>query len=178
MNPDEAPSPSPLLVTVEIDDDARQWFDALRRAHFPGERLVVGAHLTLFHALPGRQRDRITADLAAVTGRAPSRMRVVGVRRLRRGVAYELDAPEVARVRQRLARDWGELLGEQDRRPFHPHVTVQNKVAPEVARALHARLQAQFVPFEVTAEGLALWRYRGGPWELERRYPFATSPPG
>ena len=99
-------------------------------------------------------------------------MQATGVRFLGRGVAYELAAPEVAAVREELTRNWEAHLGRQDRQPFRPHVTVQNKVAPEAARALHAELCARFVPFEVEAQGLALWRYRGGPWELERRYPF------
>ena len=42
---------------------------------------------------------------------------------------------------------------------------MQNKVAPEVARALLASLQADFAAYDVQADGLALWRYLGGPWE-------------
>jgi hypothetical protein len=44
-------------------------------------------------------------------------------------------------------------------------VTVQNKVTPDSARRLLADLQSDFVPYEVQAEGLGLWRYLGGPWE-------------
>ena len=170
MHPDEAP----LLVTVEMDDAAQREFDALRRAHFPPERLVVGAHLTLFHALPGALLDEVAADLAEEARRAPSTMRVTGLRFLGRGVAYELAAAEVERVRERLARRWEAFLTRQDRQPFRPHVTVQNKVAPDTARALHAQLQGRFVPFDVVAEGLALWRYRGGPWEPVGRHPFGA----
>lgn len=49
---------------------------------------------------------------------------------------------------------------------------MQNKVAPEVARALHARLAAEFVPHGVQVPGLGLWRYLGGPWEPVARFPF------
>ena len=28
-----------------------------------------------------------------------------------------------------------------------------------------ATLQADFAPYDVQADGLALWRYLGGPWE-------------
>lgn len=141
-------------------------------AGLAGGVAAFGAHLTVFHAVPGSERERVAADLAAATARAPSTMRVTGVRFLGRGVAYELAAPEVARVRDELARAWWERLTPQDRQPFRPHVTVQNKAAPEVARALHSRLRARFAPFEVVAEGLVLWRYRGGPWEPVERYPF------
>jgi hypothetical protein len=51
-------------------------------------------------------------------------------------------------------------------------VTVQNKVAPDIARALHARLSAEFVAYDVRAIGLAVWRYRGGPWEPVSRHLF------
>jgi hypothetical protein len=51
-------------------------------------------------------------------------------------------------------------------------VTVQNKVPPRDANALLRQLQATFQPFEVRAEGLLLWRYRGGPWEPVRRFVF------
>lgn len=53
-----------------------------------------------------------------------------------------------------------------------PHVTVQNKVAPQAARALLAELQAGFSPFTMRAEGLNLWRYLGGPWRHERLFRF------
>ena len=53
-------------------------------------------------------------------------------------------------------------------------MTVQNKVPPDRARALLAELQAGFAPYDVTATGLALWRYLGGPWEHVETAPFAA----
>ena len=55
-----APDPSvtpqvrgvPLLITAELPRDVFAWVDALRRAHYPPERNRLGAHVTLFHALP------------------------------------------------------------------------------------------------------------------------------
>lgn len=49
---------------------------------------------------------------------------------------------------------------------------MQNKVAPEAARALQARL-AGLPAREGQAVGLDLWRYRGGPWEAAAQVPFA-----
>ena len=49
---------------------------------------------------------------------------------------------------------------------------MQNKVAPERARALLAALQAEFAPFAFEAQGLRLWRYLGGPWEAVSDPPF------
>ena len=58
---------------------------------------------------------------------------------------------------------------------WRPHVTVQNKVTPELARALQKELQATFAPFEVEGVGLSLWRYLGGPWEQLAVYSFRGS---
>lgn len=89
-----------------------------------------------------------------------------------RGVGYRLDSPNLPVVRKRLAGVWWPWLGAQDRRGFRPHVTVQNKVPPEEARALHRGLEGSFAPIEVSAEGLLLWRYLGGPWEPVGAYEF------
>jgi hypothetical protein len=47
------------VVTLLLDDGAQRRFDRLREAYFPPERNHVAAHVTLFHALPGGQRDRV-----------------------------------------------------------------------------------------------------------------------
>jgi hypothetical protein len=57
----------PLVLTLGLDAIATARFEALRRAHFPPDRLVVGAHLTLFHALPG-QHEPDVAERVRATG--------------------------------------------------------------------------------------------------------------
>ena len=71
-----------------------------------------------------------------------------------------------------LARRWLPWLTGQDRQRWRPHVTVQNKVEPEVARRLHADLSAAFTPYDAVAGGWRLFRYRGGPWEHVLDVPF------
>jgi 2'-5' RNA ligase len=157
--------PEPLIVTLLLDDAAQQRFDRLREQHFPAERNHLAAHVTLFHALPGEHLDAVRADLAAAAERPAFDVAVTGVRFLGRGVAFSLDAPEVAALRAGLVTAWQPWLTPQDRQKHAPHVTVQNKVQPAVARALHERLLAEFRPETVRARGLGLWRYLGGPWE-------------
>jgi len=53
------------------------------------------------------------------------------------------------------------LLGQAG---IQGHITIQNKMTPEMAGVLLARLSADFVPFEVQALGLDLWHYLGGHW--------------
>jgi hypothetical protein len=171
-----APDQDPLILTLMLDAGTQDWLDALRRAHFPPERNLVPAHVTLFHALPGDEWDAVLAALAAeCRGAAPSAVRIGPPRFLGRGVALEVAAPEVAAVRARLAARWRDRLTPQDRQGWRPHATVQNKVAPERARALHAELGAALPVRQGRAEGLLLWRYRGGPWEPAARLGFTAA---
>lgn len=168
----------PLVLTLRLDEAAQERFDALRRAHFPPERNHLQAHVTLFHALPGAREDEVRADLAGCAQRPAYDLDVVRVRSLGRGVAYDLRSTVLAEQRAELARRWAPWLTPQDARPHAAHVTVQNKVTPEQARALLRALQASFVPGTVRATGLALWRYLGGPWEPLGTYRFSPAATG
>nr|WP_208382922.1 2'-5' RNA ligase family protein [Modestobacter marinus] len=162
-----------MIVTLLLDDAAQQRFDRLRAAHFPAERNHLQAHVTLFHALPGEHRAAVGRELAAVAARPAFEVAVSGVRFLGRGVALDLTSPQLLALRAGLADAFDPWLTRQDRQWSRPHVTVQNKVAPDVARALHAELTASFRPETVTARGLGLWRYLGGPWAAEAEHPFS-----
>jgi len=169
----------PLILTLRMDGRSQERFDSLRELHFPPERNYLRAHLTLFHKLPGEQEADIFTDLWEVCRhREPITMTATNLLSLGRGVAYELSSPELVGFRRELAGRWEPWLGAQDRQGFKPHVTVQNKVPPEEARALHERLRATFSPFEVQGVGLSLWRYLGGPWEPVRTYRFGERPEG
>ena len=164
----------PLILTLLLDPVATDRFDALRRAHFPPERNVLSAHVTLFHALPGEREGQIRADLGEAAHRAPFPVQVWRLRSLGRGVAYDLRSDELTRLRKALAAGWADDLTPQDRAWHAPHVTVQNKTTPARARALLAELAEDFAPYDVQAEGLALWRYLGGPWEALGRWDFRS----
>ncbi len=162
-----------------LDADAQAWFDARRRTYFPSDRLVVGAHVTMFHALPGAREMEVAACLAALSAAAaPFDVQVAGLRSLGRGVAYRLSSPEAAKLRARVADAFAGDLSPQDQAAWSPHITVQNKVSPERARHTLAMLSAEPRPGRVAATGLALWRYRGGPWEAASCWRFAEQPPG
>jgi 2'-5' RNA ligase len=158
-------SSRPLIVTLLLDDEAQERFDRLRAEHFPPERNHLRAHVTLFHALPGEHLDAVRADLVTAADREAFDVAVTGLRFLGRGVAFTLESAELGALRAELAAAWQPWLTPQDRQRHAPHVTVQNKVEPAVARELHDRLLAGFVPYRVRARGLGLWRYLGGPWE-------------
>jgi 2'-5' RNA ligase len=162
-----------------MDERSQEHFDRLRERHFPPERNYLRAHLTLFHQLPGDREAEISAELREFCqDREPFTLAATGLRFLGRGVAYELSSPELLALRRELARSWEPWLSAQDRQGFKPHITVQNKVSPERARALQEELQASFTPFEIRGVGLSLWRYVGGPWEPEDTHLFGSVPEG
>lgn len=167
---------APLILTLQLDDASFTRLDALRRAHFPPERNHLAAHLTLFHALPGTMLEEISANLATLAaGTPPMALQFDGLRGLGGGVAFSVESPALVRLRGLLASAWHAVLGGQDKQGFRPHVTVQNKVPTPAAHALMAELQASFSPWEGQGEGLALWHYRGGPWEPAGTFRFSGS---
>ena len=164
-------SAAPLILTLKLDAQSFARLDGLRRAHFPAALNHIPAHLTLFHHLPGDRLDEVMAELSNDVP-PPLTLRAAGLRKLGRGVAFEIAGPELKSWRGRLAQAFEPWLTVQDRQGFRPHVTVQNKVEPLEARALHDALGASFQPFEITGEGALLWRYLGGPWRLEAEVAF------
>ena len=167
-----APDDRPLLVTLRLDDATQARFDRERSALFPPGRTAVGAHVTLFHALPASLRPDVEAQLERERTRATFRVAVTEPFPLGRGVAYGLHSPALAALHRRLQDRWRQELTPQDRQRLTPHVTVQNKVTPERARETLAGLRAAYAPLEATALGLELWRYDGGPWTPLARYDF------
>ncbi len=150
------------------------WFDGLRRQYFPPERNQLDAHLTLFHHLPPSSVDELKHRLVEETrGVQAPRARAAGLISLGRGVAFRIDAPELGAIRARLAEAFAGLLTPQDAGGWRPHVTIQNKVQPNVAKLLLAELQRGFTPRPVEIAGMTTWWYRGGPWEPLSRHMFA-----
>jgi 2'-5' RNA ligase len=167
-------SADPLILTLGLDPATQARFDRERRTHFPPERNHLAAHLTLFHHHPGEAIGDITAHLAEACRAQPAfDLAVEDVWMMGRGVAYRLRAPALQALHAGLAATWQDWLTPQDRQKLHPHVTIQNKVTAETARALHVSLRASFAPFTAQATGLLLWHYRGGPWEPAGAFPFA-----
>ncbi len=158
-------SPAPLILTLDLGTEFAR-FDALRRRHFPAAINRIPAHATLFHHLPGSEEAAVRETLAAlVRPEAPPEIEVSEVRFLGRGVAFGLRSVALTALRAKLAQAFEPWLTAQDRQGWRPHVTVQNKVAPEQARALHATLARDFESISFAAPALNLWHYRGGPWE-------------
>lgn len=162
----------PLILTLALNAEAETFFDTLRRKHFPPARNFLTAHVTLFHHLPPAEPQVIqdVSTICAQQGRFF--LRVVDVTSLGRGVAYKLESAQLQQLHKQWQQKWQPWLTPQDRQLLRPHVTVQNKVAPQTARDLLHELKTSFSPFDVQGLGMRLWRYLNGPWELVRFFPF------
>jgi hypothetical protein len=165
------PHMSPLILTLSLDAEAEAFFDRLRQQHFPPERNFLKAHLTLFHHLPPQESSVVDA-IETASRQSPFPLAVTSVVMIGRGVAYKLESTTLQHLHRGLQQQWMSELLPQDKQGLWPHVTVQNKVTPQAARALHQQLQSTFTPFEVQATGLRVWRYLGGPWEPVNTYWF------
>lgn len=163
---------APLIMTAVFDVQSFTLLDGLRRRYFPPALNRVPAHATLFHHLPGTDLravlERMRDDCAAT---APLPFSMTEARFLGRGVALAIDCPGLVTLRGRLASAWRDDLTAQDRQGYRPHATVQNKVSAEEARATLVQVEAS-LPILGRIEGLALWHYRGGPWEEAGRFVF------
>jgi len=156
----------PLILTARPDAPNLARFEALRRAHYPAALNRVPAHISLFHQLPGSEVDAVVARLKLLARNHPApEVEVSGLRSLGRGVAYTLRSAGLSALHADMLDAWEPLLIPQDRHRFAGHVTVQNKVTPEVARATLAALTEGFAPWRFDVVGIDVWRYLDGPWE-------------
>lgn len=167
----------PLIVTALMGDADFAWLDGMRRAHFPPERNVLRAHLTLFHHLPQSVEHELATHIKQVTLAPAPKATLSGVMHMGRGVAFRVHSEGLDAIREDIADRFQALLIPQDKAGWRPHVTVQNKVDPKVSRALHAELESGFVPRPLEIAGLAIWHYLGGPWRLSGAWRFGSGHP-
>ncbi len=165
---------APIIVTAVLGEPDFTTLDALRRAHFPPERNVLRAHLTLFHHLPPSCEAELKQLLRDEARGNEPQARLSGLINLGGGVAFRVDSPDLEDIRARIAERFAPMLMPQDRNPWRAHVTVQNKVKPAEAKALLDELAADFKSRQLKLTGLAAWWYRGGPWEAIAAYAFGT----
>jgi hypothetical protein len=119
----------------------------------------------MFHALPPSAEVELRSRLKQTAAAPPPVARIEGVMDLGGGVAFRVTSPDLDRIRGEIANDLHGLLSAQDSGGWRPHITLQNKVAPKISRALIHSLERDFRPRALAIHGLGLHRYLGGPWE-------------
>ncbi|WAT18618.1 2'-5' RNA ligase family protein [Aurantiacibacter sp. MUD11] len=163
----------PLIVTAELPEDLYSWANQLRTEHFPPERNFLKAHVTLFHALPPSAEGEVRDCLAAMARHyAPVPARLVGIMKLGKGTALKLESEGMIALWRELADRFHGMLTPQDEHQPRLHITIQNKVTIEEAKALQAELTPRIQPRDFAFAGLGLHAYLGGPWERLGKFPF------
>ena len=161
----------PLILTLWMDAFAQNYFDRLRQQFYPPDLNYLKAHLTLFHALTDTS-DVVDELATMVKTQSVFRIEAEAVVSLGKGTAIKVASTTLDSLHRKLQSHWFEILTVQDKQKLWPHITIQNKVTLEEARALKTRLMATFERFQFCAVGLKLWRYRGGPWEPVTEFQF------
>ncbi|WP_026464374.1 2'-5' RNA ligase family protein [Adhaeribacter aquaticus] len=164
---------APLILTLQLNPAAFAFFNQLRKKHFPEKINYLDAHLTLFHHLPNVPAVKELLEEVAARQKVIS-LEVTSVIKLGRGVAYKLESPVLKNLHAYLQKQWQPYLTPQDKQGLRPHVTVQNKVEPEIANKLYEELTAAFEPIRAEGVGFGLWEYRGGPWGKIKIYDFSA----
>jgi hypothetical protein len=155
----------PLIVTADFMPPDFAWLDGLRRAHYPAEHNRVPAHLTMFQGLPPSATEDVRHQLAIASAGPPPRATFAGLMNLGSGVAIRVVSDELEQIREAIADHFHGLLCGPDAAGWRPHITIQNKVSAKQAKALFDQLEKGFRPRPLRIAGLAVHRYRGGPWE-------------
>ncbi|HUD29851.1 MAG TPA: 2'-5' RNA ligase family protein [Novosphingobium sp.] len=155
---------APLLVTAELPDDVLAWADALRRAHYPPERNRLRAHVTLFHALPPSVEEELVEVLRALAKCPPPAARFAGLMKLGTGTAIAIDSPAMVALHGAVAERMHGLLTRQDAQPLRLHVTIQNKVTTQAARALQEELGPRLPQTAFRFRGFGLYAWEEGLW--------------
>ncbi|HEY8956793.1 2'-5' RNA ligase family protein [Chitinophaga sp.] len=161
------------ILTLQLDPAATEFFNRMRQQYYPAHANEVAAHLSLFYRLPADEPG-IIASLDAMAAQPSFVLQVNEVQRYANGIAYTLISGELQALHASLQAQWGQWLIPRDRQPLRPHITIMNQVTAFKAQQAHEALKAVFLPFEVTATGVQLWRYLKGPWKLEGTYHFLT----
>lgn len=164
--PKKAPPPAPFIVAAQLPADLLAWADGLRRAHYPPERNKLVAHVTLFHSFAPSLREELLRTLGDYAARfAPPPARLEGLIDFGQGTALRIHSPAMSAIRAHIAEHFHGSLTTQDLQEPRLHITVQNKVTPQAARALQAELAASVQPREFSFRGLELHLYRETHWD-------------
>ena len=169
--------PQPFILTAVLPPGVQSWAEGLRRTHYPPDKNHLHAHVTLFHAFAPSLMEELQRYLPRLVGEfAAPQGAVKDVMDLGKGTAIALDAPQLLHLRAIIAEHFHGSLTSQDLHEPRPHITIQNKVTKEEARALQASLGPVLAPWKAKGPfgfpALELYRYRGGPWEKVKSFRF------
>ncbi len=167
----------PFIVTAALPPEIASWAEGLRREHYPAHRNHLHAHVTMFHSFAPSLLEELKSYLPRIASQySPLEGRVTGVMDLGKGTAIALESPQLLSLRAEIADHFHGSLTDQDLYEPRPHITIQNKVTKEEARALQAALALEIEPRSFAFPALELHLYEGGPWTFIKRAAFRRAP--
>jgi hypothetical protein len=164
----------PLLLTVAIEENAFQFFNALRKIYFPQEPGAMAAHIHLFHQLP--TAGFIESDIEeAANSHAVFTIEVKEPVSVGNAVLYRLQSPELVQIHGQLQKKWKDLLVPEDIKELDPQIVIQERASEEESAELLIFLKQQFSSFPIKATALQLWAFDPGSWKLQCQFPFRSN---
>jgi 2'-5' RNA ligase len=161
----------PLILTLALEQNAFQFFNALRKIYYPADHNKANAHLTLFRLLPNE--PSIIEEVAKKANeQSIITLQVKEPVLTTNGVAYTIESSQLKQLHKDFQRLWQAFLIPQDKEDLWAHVTIQSNVPIEQANELLEFLVGNFCAFDIIATGLQLWENKGGTWKLFREFPF------
>jgi 2'-5' RNA ligase len=160
-----------LILTLGLEEKAQQYFTALRNSYYPKYCNYLQAHITLFHRLPAGLEEMQQA-MQQFTNRNNLQLEVTGISNIGNGVVFNLSSDELQALHKSMQYYFNPWLISNDRKILVPHITIQNKVTAFKAAQTKQLLLPHFKPFIITGNGIAVWQYLKGPWQLLQFYPF------
>lgn len=170
------------VLTLLTDTAHQNRMTALRKRYFPAKLNKLGAHLTLFHALPGSKlQETIIPTLQNIARNTqPFKVQAAKPFRMRKGIAISVpkhqggeQAQEVHRALLGRWKEDGDWLSEQDQGGMRVHYTIMNKVDEEedVEKAM-SEVEKDWKGDWGEVVGLGLWRYEKGYWKWAEGFHF------
>ena len=173
---------STYVLTLRTNREFHERINHLRKQHFPPQLNKIGAHITLFHALPGSQLTTIISDIISLVHTESSfTMRTSEPIKMSYGVALNANSQDARRLWDILAQKWGptgaDFLSKQDQH-FKAHYTIQNKAEKDVAQKSWEEVKENFRSDQGRAIGFTLYKYlKGGYWRYQRTFDFKEETP-
>ena len=168
--------PASFIVTAELPGDVLSWADGLRAKHYPPERNKLAAHVTLFHAFAPSLREELHRVLGRLAGNyARPTAQIDSLMPLGTGTALAIRSPGMLAIREHIAEHFHGALTAQDSHAPRLHITIQNKVTSQAAKALQRDLSATLEPRAFSFAGLGLHLYCETHWDSQGSWTFRGS---
>lgn len=162
----------PIVITLELEAEAKAFFNEQRKLYFPSHINYLDAHLTLFHALPPNEMI-IEQTLEKISKRDFINLEITGLKHIGNGVVYMISSPVLQVLHKSMQQSFKSFLIGKDKQVLWPHITIQNKVTDFKSKLLYEKLAADFKAFTVKGIGISSFLYDGGPWIHQKDFPFS-----